>query len=247
MFSFEQGRKVAVIKGGARDGQYLYMRESKMGLKEVVMGKDEKLQPVPDRDIVEKVLVSACSGAGKSTFVGNWVREFKKMFRKDEIYLFSSVDEDKALDRQDPTRIILDDDLLNDPIDIKELSQSLIIMDDVDTLRNKEMRVYLEGLRDEILEIGRHYDVRMLITSHLLSNYSATRRVLNEATCVVLFPRAGGIHQIKNFLVKYCGLDKAQIKRFLNLPSRWVAIYRSYPQYVIYERGVYVPSSDLYE
>ena len=103
MFSFEHGRKIAVIKGGARDGKYLYMRESKMGLKEVKMDKDEKLQPVPDRDIVEKVLVSACSGAGKSTFVGNWLREFKKMFRKDEIYLFSSVDEDKALDRQDPT------------------------------------------------------------------------------------------------------------------------------------------------
>jgi DNA helicase HerA-like ATPase len=130
MFSFDEGRKIAVIKGGARDGQYLYMRESAMGLKEVKMGKDEKLQPVPDREIVEKIYISAPSGAGKSTFVGNWLREFKKIFKKDEIYLFSSVDEDKALDRQDPTRIILDDDLLDDPIDIKELSQSLVVLDD---------------------------------------------------------------------------------------------------------------------
>ena len=42
MFSFDEGRKVAVIKGGARDGQYLYMRESKMGLKEVEDGQGRK-------------------------------------------------------------------------------------------------------------------------------------------------------------------------------------------------------------
>ena len=248
MFSFEQGRKIAVIKGGDRDGQYLYMRESSMGLKEVVMGKDEKLQPVPDRDIVEKIYISAPSGAGKSTFTANWIREFKKMFRKDEIYLFSSIASDRVLDKQDPTRIILDEELLNDPIDVEELDQSLVIFDDTDTIRDKEMRVYLEGLRDHILEVGRHFDVRLLITSHLLSNYSSTRRVLNEATCVVVFPKSGsGTYHIKNFLKIYCGLDSKQIKRFLNLPSRWVAIYRSYPQYVVYEKGAYCPQSDMYE
>jgi len=77
MFSFEHGRKIAVIKGGDRDGKYLYMRESKMGLNDVKMGKDEKLQPVPDREIVEKIYISAPSGAGKSTFTANWIKEFK--------------------------------------------------------------------------------------------------------------------------------------------------------------------------
>ena len=248
MFSFNEGRKIATIKGGARDGQYLYMCESKMGLNEVKMGKDEKLQPVPDREIVEKIYISAPSGAGKSTFTANWIREFRKMFRKDDIYLFSSIASDRVLDKQDPTRIILDDELLNDPIDVEELSQSLVVLDDIATIRDKEMRTYLEGLGDHILEVGRHFDVRLLITSHLLSNYSSTRRVLNEATCVVVFPKSGsGTYHIRNFLKTYCGLDSKQIKRFLNLPSRWVAIYRSYPQYVMYEKGAYCPQSDMYE
>jgi len=51
------------------------------------------------------------------------------------------------------------------------------------------MRVYLEGLRGHILEVGQHFDVRVLITSHLLSNYSSARRVLKEATCVVYFQK----------------------------------------------------------
>ena len=170
------------------------------------------------------------------------------MFKDDDIYLFSSITHDKALDKHDPTRIILDNDLINDPIEPSELENSLVIFDDTDTIRERNMRKYLEVLRDWLLEQGRHFKIRMLITSHLLSNYSSTRRILNEATGVVVFPKSGsGTYHIKNFLKTYCGFDKSQIKKFVNLPSRWVMVYRSYPQYVIYEKGCYFPMTELYE
>ena len=243
-FSLKEGRKIGRIKGGKDDGKFLYLNDTK-GENEIKI-KDGILQPMPNKNVVEKIYITAPSGAGKSTFTGKWIGEYTKMFKDNEIYLFSSINNDKVLDRHDPTRIILDNDLLNDPIEPEELQDSLVIFDDTDTIRDRNMRRYMEILKDHILECGRHFKTRMLITSHLLSNYSSTRRVLNEATGVCVFPKSGsGTYHIKNFLKTYCGFDKQQIKKFVNLPSRWVMIYRSYPQYVLYEKGCYFPISEM--
>jgi hypothetical protein len=239
----KDSRKIAKIKGGKNDGEYVYMSNTR-GENEIKI-TDGVLQPLPNREIIEKVYISAPSGAGKSTYTGKWIGEYVKMFKDNNIFLFSSVANDRVLDRHDPTRITLDNELLNDPIEPKELANSLVIFDDVDTIRDRRMRLYLENLRDHILEVGRHYKTRILITSHLLSNYASTRRILNEATSVVLFPKSGsGTYHIKNFLKTYCGFDKQQTKKFLNLPSRWIAVYRSFPQYVMYEKGVYFPANN---
>lgn len=240
-FSYKDGIKIAKIKGGKNDGKFIYLNNSK-GEKKIELDSDSKLQPLPNKLIVEKIYISAPSGSGKSTYAGKWIGEYVKMFKDNELYLFSSIDYDKVLDKHNPTRIILDQELLNDPIKPKELSNSLVIIDDCDTIRDVKIRKYIENMRDWLLEQGRHYKINLLITSHLLSNYSSTRRVLNEATSVVVFPKSGsGTYHIKNFLKSYCGFDKEQIEKFLNLNSRWVAIYRSYPQYVIYEKGCYFP------
>lgn len=250
MFSFKEGRKIARIKGGKHHKKYVHIsfEKPKDGMKEIVLDDKGVLQPLPNKEVVEKIYVSAPSGAGKSTWVGKWMKEYRKMFKDDEMYVFSAIDEDKPLDKNKPTRITLDDELINDPIEPSEIPNSLVIFDDTDTIRDRKMSIILAVLRDYILEVGRHFDIRMLITSHLLSNFQHTRRILNESTAVVVFPKSGsGVYHIKRFLQTYAGLDKNEIKKFLNLPSRWVAIYRSYPQYVIYEKGVYFPNNDDYE
>lgn len=250
MFSFTEGRRIARIERkkktkGAAEYLYISFDNPDDGVKEVILPDGDKLLPMPNRDVVEKIYISAPSGAGKSTWCGKWIKEYTKMFPEDDIFLFSSIKKDKALDVHKPTRITLDDDLIADPIQPEEIPNSLTIFDDTDTIRDKKLNVSLMIFRDWLLEQGRHFNIRMLITSHLLSNYMTTRRILNEATATVVFPRSGsGTYHIKNFLKTYCGLDKREIKKFLNLPSRWVAIYRSYPQYVIYERGAYFPKDD---
>jgi hypothetical protein len=242
LFSLTSGKKVAKIKGGENDGKYIYLSDK--GVNEIKI-PDGIVQILPNNDIVEKIYISAPSGAGKSTFVGNWMKEYKKIHKEDPIYLFSSVDEDKPLDKHNPIRIELDDELLDEPLEPVELEKSLVVFDDTDTIRQKEIRSYLASLRDHLLEVGRHYKIRLLITSHLLSNYAHTRRILNEATSVVVFPRAGtGTYHIKSFLKTYCGFDSIQTKKFITLPSRWVLINRGYPQYVIYEKGCYIPKID---
>jgi len=244
-------RKIARVEGGARNGEILYLRninpatarpEAKVE-DEFKTKRGEKLQPLPHKKVVEKIYVSAPSGAGKSYWVGKWLAEYKKMFKDNEIYLFSSVEEDESLDVNDPIRILLDADLMQNPVQASELQDSVVIFDDTDTIRNKYLRESIHAMRDEILEIGRHFNTRMLITSHLMMNYKETRRVLNEATTVVFFPKSGTTHQIKRFLATYAGLEKDQIKKILKLPSRWIALYKTYPQYIVHEGGAFLLSS----
>lgn len=203
-----------------------------------------KLLPLPNKKVVEKIYVSAPSGAGKSTWCGNWIKEFKKVFRDDEYFVFSTINRDKVLDKHDPIRIPLTEDLLVNPISPNEVENSVVVFDDVDTITNPKIRNNIVGLRDWLLEQGRHFNTRMLMTSHLLMNYSSTRRLLNEATAVVFFGKCGSTYHIKRFLKQYAGLDKNQIKRILNLPSRWVALYKTYPMYILYEKGAYLLSND---
>jgi hypothetical protein len=243
------GRKIARVKGGKLDGEYLYLNiNSNNKSKNEVVIKDGKLIPLPNKEIVEKVYISAPSGAGKSTWAGNYMKEYRKIFKDDEIYVFSSIKSDKALDRNDPIRITLDEDLIQDPIDPSEISNSLAVFDDTDTIQNARLKNAVAVFRDWLLEQGRHFDIRMLITSHLLSDYKHTRRILNEATSIVVFPKSGsGTYNIKRFLQIYCGFDKLQIRKFLNLDSRWVSVYRSYPQFVLYEKGAYLPEDEDFD
>jgi len=234
-------KKIAkiIIDKDKKTKKFIYLTNNNDGSNEIKLQKNESLQILPDKDVVEKIYISGVSGSGKSTWVSKWLKEYKKMFKND-IFLFSSVDSDAVLDKYKPVRIPINEDLIIEPIEPYELRDSLVIFDDIDTTRNKRFLITLNNLRDWLLECGRHHDTRMLITSHLLSNYSSTRRVLNEATTVVLFPKANGSYHIKNFLKHYCGFDKHQIKKFINLNSRWVAVRRGYPMIVYYEKGMYV-------
>tara|TARA_R110000787_G_scaffold1972_2_gene8204 strand:- start:1490 stop:2257 length:768 start_codon:yes stop_codon:yes gene_type:complete len=252
-FTKEKGsRRIARILGGNLNGKYLYLHSSNGSgggdSKKEILLKEGIMVPLPNRNIVEKIYVTAPSGSGKSTWVGKWMSEYRRMFKQSEIFVFSSIARDKSIDKNDPIRIKLDEELIQDPINPDEIPNSLVVFDDTDTISNVRIKTGISIFRDFMLEQGRHFNIRMLITSHLLSNYKHTRRILNESTCVVVFPKAGsGTFHIKKFLQQYCGFNNKQIKKFINLPSRWVAIYRSYPQYVMYESGCYFPDIDEFK
>ena len=251
-FNFEKvGTPIAKIDGGIKNKEILYLAEPsdkdkvKKGYEEVKLDADAKFQPLPKRKIVEKLYISAPSGSGKSYYAGKWIKEFNKMFRDQEVYVFSPIPSDKALDANNITRVDMDQDLLNNPITVEELENSLVVFDDCESIKEKKILGYVEWLRDSILEVGRHYNVRMVWISHLISNYSSTRRLLNEATAVTVFPRSGsGVYQIKKFLINQCGLCKSEIKKFLTQDSRWCSVYRTFPQYVLTEKSCYFPRID---
>lgn len=251
-FNFERiGTPIAKINGGIKNKEILYLAEPsdkdkvKKPYDEVKLDADAKFQPLPFKKIVEKGFIAAPSGSGKSYYAGKWIKEFNKMFRDQEVYVFSPIPEDKALDDNNIVRVDMDEHLMNDPIQVEELEDSLVVFDDIENVKSKKMLYTLNGLRDDILQIGRHYRVRQLFIAHLISNYADTRRLLNESTFVCVFPRSGsGTYQIKKFLQNQCGLSNTEIKKFLSQDSRWTTIYRSYPQFVISEKTCYFPRID---
>lgn len=212
--------------------------------------KDIKLQdgiiyPLPQKfeSGSEHGYVAGPSGSGKSYYVGNYIEMFKKQHKNANVWIFSRVEEDKALDKHDVKRILLDDGILEDPIDPAELSKgkpTLVIFDDIDTIRDKDIRDEVLRLRDDVLETGRHDNITSISTNHLIMDYKKTRTLLNEVKFVTVFPKSGTSYHIKRLLKEYVGLEKAMIQKIMNLPSRWVTVYKVAPMLVLYERGCFL-------
>ena len=123
-------------------------------------------------------------------------------------------------------------------IQVEDFKNSILIFDDIDTILNKALVKLVRNFRDDILECGRHYGITILSTSHIIMNFGATRTLINEANAVVLFPRGSSFQQVRGFLDRYLGFDREQIDFIKQLPSRWLFIWKEYPKYLIYEKGV---------
>lgn len=206
---------------------------------------EAKLVPVPNIERRESTYASSPSGGGKSYFTNLYIEQFKEMFPDYLILLFSRKPADPILDQhKELVRMKLDENILIDPIDpVKELENSLLIFDDVDTLESKLMRDELFRLRNDILEIGRAKNTYIITTSHIIANYSQTRTVLNEADNITIFPQHTIENQMIRLLDKYCGFTKEQIEKIKNLQSRWVSIYKKHPKYILYEKGIILKSA----
>jgi len=242
--SFKKGkdsRIIAKVIDGKKNDILLYLNTVDKGSekKNIISISKHLLQPLPNKDVVEKIYVSAPSGAGKSTFTANWIKYGKKYIKPklDEIYIFSIIDKDPPLDKLNPIRVDLDEGLYDNMFDPDEIENSIVVFDDIDTMMNKNMRRVVINFKDYLLEQGRHYNIRMIMTSHLMSNYKETRCTLNEATAICFFPHAGSTYHIKNFLKIHGGFQPNQIEWILNIQSRWICLYTVMPQYLIWETG----------
>lgn len=200
-----------------------------------------KLTPLPNSKKRDVLYISAPSGAGKTYWVSQYIKEYKKMFKNNEVYFISSIQYDKVIDDiKDVIRINIDEETLeHSNFELDDFTDSLVVFDDVDTITNKAIKNYIERLRDYLLEQGRHSNTSMCLTHHLLTNYKATRIMLNESTGYILFPKVNGV-KLKKFLENYCGIGNDEYNKIKSLPTRWIYIVRSYPHYLIYEKGVYI-------
>ena len=241
-FNKRKGLGVALIKGGKYDKKTIYFNDKSNKGKEEINISSGKLIPLPNakKNQREVVYLSGPSGAGKSTWIGNYIKQYKKKFKKNEIYVISSISQDDVIDKYEPIRLEIDEDFIAEgPLDPELFRDSLVILDDVDTISNKQVKRYITDIRDFLLEQGRHTNTYMLMSHHLLSNYKATRIMLNESNVYVLFPKVNGA-KLKKFLENNLGMGNDEYQKLRKLPSRWVAIYRQYPHFVMYEKGVYV-------
>jgi hypothetical protein len=208
---------------------------------------DGKIVPYPNTNPKnsDRMYIAGPSGSGKSRYIKNYMLEFIKLHPDRMIYIFSHKKHDENFEdepRLEGTyiRVILDKKLIKRPIQVEELKNSLVIFDDVDSIPDKKIKENVMTLRDQLLKIGRSQGIDVISTAHLMTNYKETREILADCPLITFFPGSGSGYGIKYLLTKYAGLDKENREKIMKLPSRWVTINISCPNYVLYEKGIYL-------
>lgn len=202
-------------------------------------GKFELLPNTEERQR-HNIYVCGRSGSGKSTWIRNYIKNYLKMKKGNPVYVFSALTEDPAFDDLKINRIVLDEDIVNNPIEPAELRDSLCVFDDIDVISDPRIKKAVIELQDKCLEIGRHSALDLCCSSHKICDYRRSRTLLNESSHIVIFPVRGN-NLTKYFLDKYSGLDKANIKRIYNSKSRWTTIQINHPGFILQEKELYLP------
>jgi hypothetical protein len=250
-FNFEKvGNLLCKVEGGKYNNKLIAVcgdnkADGFMNPFESLHLPDAKFQHVPNPDTERQILyITGASGSGKSTYTKNYCKQYKKLYPKRPIYLFSSIKEDPSLDEVKPHRIVIDDSLVDAPLAAEEFADSLVIFDDTDCISNKKHREAVNNILSEILETGRHFNTSCILTFHLATGGRDTRRILNECHAVVWFPHSGSNVGTKRLLCDYLGLDKNMIKRIKKMDTRWACLHKNYPQVLMTERDIWLASKE---
>ena len=166
---------------------------------------------------------------------------YKKLFPQNPLIIFSRKDNDLVLDRLKPLRVIIDESLVSNPIDIiKELPNGgCILFDDCTTFQDDKIKKQVAKIMNDILEVGRANNIYCIVTNHLINPNEKKdgRTIWNEAHTITMFPKSGNRRGMEYALKNYCGFDNKLVNKILSLPSRWVMVAKQYPQYVLHEHG----------
>ena len=215
-------------------------QESKQGKTEII-DKYAKFTPVVDPVARQVFYIAGPSGSGKSHYSAMIISVYKKLFPNNAVYVFCRHTQDPVIDKLGVTRVVINEELDQDPIDITQgMDDCLVLFDDCDTINDKKIKAAVDHLKNDIMEVGRKRNIYIIITSHLISKGHETETVLNECHQLTLFPKTGSAYQSRYVLEKYVGLNKKQIDFLLKLPSRWITIKRTYPQVCFYEHGCFM-------
>lgn len=200
--------------------------------------KDGKIIPLPNENNndPDHYFIAGQTGAGKSSMVGDILSELPKDIKKD-IFIFSTFGEDDALDHLNPTRIIIDNDIIDDPIQKEELKDSIVVFDDIDKIQPEKLGKACRALRDDLLQNGRKMGIKVFTTSHQIMDYKRTRDSLNSTQKIIIFPQATSPHHIKRFLETYMGLDRKQSTCVRGINTRWILFSTTFPRYILWEKG----------
>jgi hypothetical protein len=238
------GKKIVNVVGNQDE---IVENEIPVTNKLIVPSNDSnKFQQVPDETRERDILyVTGPSGSGKSTYVVNYLNEYKKKYKRRPIFVLSSLKEDETLDKvKDLKRIKLDEKMYNEPLEAEMFEECCVVADDVDVISDRKIREAVIILINQILEIGRHFKITLIMTNHLATAGKDTRRILNEAHTITYFPHSGSSHGIKYLLTEYCGIDKKDMKLAKQSGSRWTTIYKNYPCVMMTEKMIWQPDTE---
>jgi Cdc6-like AAA superfamily ATPase len=245
-----EGKALAKIEKGKFNNKTVFITdkdsdEVTKNLPHIHIPDEGKFQQIPDPEMERQILyIFGASGSGKSTYARNYIQQWRKKHKESEVYLFSSLTEDKSLDEIKPKRIKIGMNLIDKPIDIEVFTKCMVIFDDIDVIRDKKIKEAVYDILNAILETGRHFNIDCILTNHLPSNGKDTRRILNECHSITYFPHSGAGRQQRYFLENYAGLDFKEMKKIKKLGTRWATIFKTYPMCCMTEKDLFTFDDD---
>lgn len=221
------------------DGKIVYVDTNGNGRKELYL-EYENMEIMPTRE-PERLYISGSNGSGKSYVAGVYCMNYNQLFPKNKIVLVSPHADDAYKDIGNLLKLdINDESIYDEPLNIERFRNCLLVFDDIDGLANKKHKSFLENWQREIILNGRKLNIWCISISHMLMNSAQTRHIISESSRTIIFPKSGSTYHMDRYMRIYCGFNKEQINRVLHLDSRWVCISNTAPQYVLFDKGIYL-------
>jgi hypothetical protein len=244
-----KGEVLGIVRKGKKAEAVLSLSDSaRSGGFELSLDNGETYQPCPNTNKERDVLyVFGQSGSGKSYYVQMYANNYKHLYPKNNIYVFSTLDSDKeGLDKiKGIKRIKLSKEFIEDEmIPTVDFKDSLVIFDDVDNISDKKLKNTVWLYLNNFLQTGRHHKISVAITFHVSAGGNATKMILNEATSLTFFPATIGGRNLKYICDSYLGMEKEQIKKLKKINSIWITVLKTYPKVILSEKEAFILKND---
>lgn len=127
---------------------------------------------------------------------------------------------------------------------IRQLSKNpVLVFDDVDKIRDKEVSKLVFTLLEDALANGRGHtahdgngDIHVIVTSHSLNDYRKTKYTLENSDFVAVFPQSTTYSQMKRLFEKI-GLEKDMCDEAIRLGKyynvRYILIHKVSPMFLL--------------
>jgi hypothetical protein len=223
-----------------------YIKKFKKKIKELENQKVTKIKgnnffPLPlynrEECQISHLVISAQQGCGKSYFASQYIELYNLKFPNNDIYIISKKDKDEAFDKFNFIKRIKLEDFLECELNTGDLSNALVVFDDIEQISDKEIKKKVYQLKDDLSETGRSSQIYIISINHLPLSGKSTKTDNNELTAAVVFPASTKYHS-RNLLEKYVGISKEDTNKILNINTRWVYINKNIPTYIITKKRV---------
>jgi hypothetical protein len=207
-------------------------------LKKYLNFKDKILFPVVDRKFW-CMYITGMGGSGKSYFISEFIYQNRKNIPKEAgIFLISPFNNDESYKRISKNIIYVDPvkyhEENGEDFSIDSIPKgSVIIWDDIESMKENK---YIEKLRDEMLGIYRHNDLKLFCVSHIALGSKKTAKCILESQYFVVF-KNNWAHS-ENLLSTYLRLSTTQLQLLQKQNTRWYFICKESPSYFVTEQSV---------
>jgi hypothetical protein len=201
------------------------------------------------------MFIAGAQNCGKSYFVAQLLDDYKHLHPKRPIYLITGLTEkDKHFKKHKLREVILSPETI-DSMNLEKLrvddatgkrTGCLLIFDDTDRIRDKEVMKKVYDLCNDALCNGRDHetqngeaDIDVIVTNHEINDYVRTRGMLTECNYVVIFPYFSLAKQIDLVLDKI-GLNPLLKDKIKCYKGRAVIIHKTAPLYCVFKDRLFL-------